>query len=176
MALMNGWEVWNKTYVNLKLVSTVWPVEKEDAPKLVKLNSDYKETGESFTQVSWILKWIKGTHTPAKGKMWDIYWFKAFIEDWQEVYVIESTITNSSKDILNSLLTCKDSEVKISVYLNKNWYPTGSVRGWDDAFVKQAFEFKEATREKLYPKIAEVFKPETKEDNNEWINIEDIPF
>jgi hypothetical protein len=41
--------------------------------------------------------------------------------------------------------------------------------------VKQAFEFKEATRENLYPRIEEVFKSEPKEDKEE-ISIEDIPF
>jgi hypothetical protein len=36
--------------------------------------------------------------------MGDIYGFKAFLEDGDEIYVIESTITNASKDLLNALL------------------------------------------------------------------------
>jgi hypothetical protein len=41
--------------------------------------------------------------------------------------------------------------------------------------VKQAVEFKEATREKLFPKIEEIFKPEPTENKDE-ISVEDIPF
>lgn len=174
MALWNNQEN-NKNYINLKLVATPGPLENRlDWPKLVKLWEDYKETGETFTNVVWTLKWIKPTFTPAKWKRWDIFWFKAFLEDWEEIYVIESTITNASKDLLNALLNSKWNFVKISLYVNKNWYPTSSVRNELDWFVEWHIkDFKSLTPSLLHWAIEDVFTVETK--SNE-ISVEDIPF
>jgi len=168
MALNNGnGEGGNKTFINLKLVATPGPTK--DKPTLVKLDADFKETDETFTNVSGKLTGLKKTFTAAKGKMGDIYWFKAFIEDGEEVYVIESTITNASKDLLNSLIPNIGEQVKISLYLNKKEYPTASVRGVDDKFVKQALDFKDLDTVALYNAI-----PEGKKE--EEIDVDNLPF
>lgn len=165
----------NKTYVNLKLVSVPWPIsDKNDAPKLVVLWDNFQPTDKTFTKIKWKLNWIKSTFTPKKGKMWDIYWFKAFIEDGEEVYVIESTITNASKDLLNSLLSAKDKVVDISLYLNKNWYPTSSTRWEDWDFIAWALDFKSLTPQVLTDAINSTFVK--KEEVSNEINVEDIPF
>ena len=177
MALNNGNEGEDKTFINLKLTSTVWPVEdiKKDAPVFTKLWDDYKPTWETFKNVSWKLLKLKSSFTPAKGRMWDIYWFKAFIEDGEEIYVIESTITNASKDLLNALLTQVGNEVKIWVYLNKNLYPSSSVRNSNDEFVEQRFDFKSLDTVTLHAEI-DIVCPNTKEEDNWDISIGDIEF
>ena len=166
MALENSTS--NGKKINLKLVSVVWPVEnKSDAPKFVVLDLDYKETWVSYNKIKWTLTNLYGSFTPKKWKMWDIYWFKAYLKDWDEFYVIESTITNASKDLLNWLLTSKDKEIEISLYLNKNNYPASSVReNWE--FVKWKYEFKELENVKLFNSILEAFPEELK--------ASDLPF
>jgi hypothetical protein len=153
----------NKKYVNLKLVAVAWPVEKVDWPKFVKLWENFEETWESYTRVSWKLTWIKPTFTPKKGKMWDIYWFKAILEDGDEVVVIESTITNASKDLLNWLLASKDKVVEVSLYINKNWYPTSSVRvDWN--FSETYLPFNQIDNIKLFNWISEKFVSDKKDE------------
>lgn len=143
-----------KNYTNVKLVSTPGPLEnRKDGPKFVVLGEDFKETTASFTEVVGKVSWVKWTFTPAKGKRWDIYGFKAFIEDGSEVVVIESTITNASKDMLNALINAKWANVKISLYVNKNGYPSSSVKDADGNFIKWALDFKEANQVNLYNAI-----------------------
>ena len=173
MALWNSTEN-NKTYINLKLVSVPGPCEKQDSPKFYVLWDDFQLTDKSYTKIKWKLTWIKSTFTPKKGKMWDIYWFKAFLEDGDEIYVIESTITNASKDILNNLLTSKDKVVEVSVYLNKNWYPTWSIKLEDWNFAPWFMDFKSITPQGLTDGINNTF---VKKEENSWeLNIWDIPF
>lgn len=160
MALWNEWSGSSKNYINLKLVATPWPVGKEDAPYFEK-QVEFKPTGENFTKVSWVLTHIKPTFTPKKGKMWDIYGFKAYLEDWNEIYVIESTITNASKTLLNDLLNNKGKNLELSLYINKSGYPSSSVRE-NGNFVEWMFKFKDLDNVKLHTAISEKFKQEEK--------------
>lgn len=175
------WNETEKTYINLKLIAVVWPVEdiKRDAPKFIKLDKEFKPIGETFTKVSGKLSWVKKTFTPKKGKMWDIYWFKAFLDQEDgSVVVIESTITNASKDLLNALLANKGKQIEISLYLNKNKYPTSSVREAGE-FVPTYVKFNEIDTIELFNSIEKVFVKDEDDEVNQGsddINIEDIPF
>lgn len=169
-----NWTESNKKYINLKLVSVSWPVEnKNDAPKFYVLWDDFQLTDTAYTKIKWKLTWIKSTFTPKKWKMWDIYGFKAFLEDWDEVYVIESTITNASKDMLNNLINSKDKVVEISLYLNKNNYPASSVKDEAWNFVQWVIDFKSITPQWLTDAINKTF---VKKEESSEINVEDIPF
>ena len=175
MALSN-WNIQedNKTFVNLKLKSTVWPTEER--PVFVVLGDDFKETKETYSKAKGKLLKIKGTFTPAKWRMGDIYGFKAFLEDGDEIYVIESTITNASKDLLNALLVNIGKVLDIWLYLNKNGYPTSSVKlsgNFEDGnWAQTAFEYNQIYIKKLYEKIEEL----NAEKEGEEIQNEDIPF
>lgn len=174
MALGN-WNEWgDKNFINLKLVAIPGPIEKkDDEPKFVKLDWDFKETEEKFTQVSWKLLKIKPTYT--KITRWEVFGFKAFIEDNEEIYVVESTITNASKDMLNSLLTQIWGEyIKINVYLNKNKYPTACVKNASGEHVAQKFDFASLDTKALYDEVVSLY--EFTDGNNEDINVEDVPF
>jgi len=159
----------NKTFINLKLTATPW--ETTEKPMFVKLGEDFAPTGEEYSSVEGKLTKIKATHTPAKWRMGDVYWFKAFLEDWEEIYVIESTITNASKDLLNALLVNLGTKLSISLYLNKNGYPTSSVKLEDWNWAQTAFEFNAIDMPWLYDKIVEL---EPKEE--ETIEAIDVPF
>ncbi len=169
MALSN-WTEKNRKYVNLKLVAEVGPTTV--TPKLVVVWEDFQLTNESYTKISWTLKFIKWTFTPKKGRMGDIYWFKAFLEDGDITYVIESTITNASKGLLNSLLWAKDQKVDVSLYINKNGYPTSSVR-IGETFAPQALDFR-ADNISLFEEIGKVFVK--KEEEESELKASDIPF
>ena len=169
------WEGGDKKFVNLKLVSVVWPCEESDAPKFVLLWDDFRETDKSENQISGKLTKLIGTHTPAKGRMGDIFWFKAFLEDGDEILVVESTITNASKDMLNSLIPNIRKELKINVFLNKNQYPSSSVKeNWK--WVETYLPYNEIDNEKLFQWINVDEALPAQEDNSGDINPEDIPF
>lgn len=172
MALGN----WNnndtKEFVNLKLSSVVWPTDEK--PMFVKLWADFKETSEKYSMVEWKLIKIKWSFTPAKWRMWDIYWFKAFFEDEKYIYVIESTITNASKDLLNALLVNLWKELKVVLYLNKNWYPTSSVKLADWNYAQTAFEYNKLDIKELFNAIEKTNEWKENVTNDSWINIEDI--
>jgi len=171
MALWNWWWWEEKTFINLKLVAPAWPTEEQ--PKFVKLGEDFKLTNEKFSELKGKLIKLKNTFTPAKGKMGDIYWFKAFFEDWEEIYVVESTITNASKDLLNTLLVNIWTVLKVNLYLNKSQYPTSSIKLEDWGWAETAMAFNEIDVKELYNRI---WALDTQPENNEDINIEDVPF
>jgi len=153
--LSNGnWNSEDKTFINLKLTSTPWVTEEQ--PKFTVIWEDFKPTSETYSEVGGKLLKIKGSFTPAKGHMGDIFGFKAFLEDWEEIYVVESTITNASKDLLNALLVNVGQVLKISLYLNKNWYPTSSVKLEDGNWAQTAFEFNKIDNKELYNKMVEM--------------------
>ena len=86
------------------------------------------------------------------------------------IYVVESTITNASKDLLNSLLVNIWETLKVSLYLNKNWYPTSSVKLDNWNYAQTAFEYNKLDMKELFNAI---------EKNTEWsveLDISDIPF
>lgn len=166
--LSNWTEENNKEFINLKLTSVPWPCEKHEAPKFVVLWNDFQPTEEKYSELSGKLIKIRSSFTPAKWRMWNIFWFKAFFDWWDKVAVVESTITNASKDLLNSLIPNIGKELKISLYLNKNWYPTSSVKDWQWQFVETAMPFNSINTETLFNLI--------KEKEQVWITMEDNPF
>lgn len=173
MALSN----WNaqdgdKTFINLKLVSEAWPTKEQ--PKFEVLGEDFKPTGDTYTELKGKLIKIVGTHTPPKGKRWDVYGFKAFFEDGEEIYVVESTLTNASKDLLNALLVNIQTVLKVNLYLNKNWYPTSSVKLEDGNWAQTSMEYNQIDVTKLYEAI-EIASPKQSEASEE-LAVEDIPF
>lgn len=153
-------------YTNFKLVATPGPLEdKSDAPKFVKLWDNFELTNTNLSSLEGKVNWIKKTYTPAKWPRQEIFWFKVFLEVAEgKIAVIESTITNASKDLLNSLIPTKDEKVKISLYLNKNWYPASSVKDENWEYTPTAMDFKEVTAKGLHDAIDEIYKAE----NNEW--------
>ena len=175
-----------KRYVNLKFVSTVGPCEKDEAPFFVLKDENFTLTDEKFSKVSGKVTKIESSFSPAKGKMGDIYGFTLYIEDssTDDIYAIDSTITNASKGLLNAALANVGKEVSINAYLNKNMYPTTSMRDSDGEFALLAIpDFKSVTTEKLFELIPkegdnearQVTPPKRVRDDSE-INIEDIPF
>ena len=174
---IGNWNNSEKEFMNLKLSSTVWPTDEK--PMFVKLGADFKETDEKYSFIEWKLIKVKWTHSPAKWKMWDIYWFKAFFEDEGMIYVVESTITNASKDLLNALLVNIWEVLKVTLYLNKNWYPTSSVKLDNWNYAQTAFEYNKLDMKELFNAIEsvseEVVDTKTSATKKE-IDISDIPF
>lgn len=196
MALWNwNGEMGDKTFINLKLVSTPWPVEKEDAPKFVRLDSDFKETDERYTSLSGKLIKFKSSFTPKKGARWDIYGFKAIFDamDNENIYVLESTLTNASKDLLNGLLLYSGEEVEAKIYLNKNGYPSAVVK---DAGGNHTSQFADYTKlgkkdwvplTDLYDEVVRLeeeasarkeanAEANVEVDDKEELTVEDMPF
>lgn len=97
------------------------------------------------------------------------------------MYVVESTITNASKDMLNSLLTQIGKKVSISLYLNKNDYPTACVKDSGGSHVEQKFDFKSLNNTALYEEVKRLeaesdAKAAESDEANPNIGDEDIPF
>lgn len=158
----------NKKYINVKYVSTVGPTEEK--PYFAILGEDYKETDKATT-IGGTLTDLKGSFTPAKGKMGDIYGFKAYFNDGEEVVVLESTITNASKDMLNVILLSKGLNLKVDAKLNKNKYPTAYVTDVDsgDWLKDGAFSIDDkASQKMLFDEIGKQFPAE--------IKTSDLPF
>ena len=173
--MLGNWKNEDKNFINLKLTATAW--ETDISPVFTVLGADFKETAETYSQVKWKLIKINPTFTPAKGKMGDIYWFKAFLEDGDEMYVVESTITNASKDLLNALLVNIGIVLSISLYLNKRSYPTASVKLEDWNWAQTAFEFSALDNKALYEKMVEIQEPKVVKVEDEWeATAENMPF
>lgn len=152
----------NKKYINVKYVSTVWPTEEK--PYFAILGDDYKEVDRATT-IGGTLTDLKGSFTPAKGKMGDIYGFKAYFNDGEEVVVLESTITNASKDMLNVLLLSKGLNLRVDAKLNKNKYPTAYVTDVDsgDWLKDGSFSIDDkASQKMLFDEIGKQFPAEIK--------------
>jgi len=170
MALNNGKnEGEDKTFINLILRST--PGATDVQPKFVKLNDKFEDTDETYSEISGKLTAIKSTHTPAKGKRGEIFWFKAFIEDGDEIYVVSSTLTNASRDLLNALLVSKGKELKINLYLNKHQYPASSVKLADGNWAQTALEYNKIDNKVLF----DLINWQT-EGKAEELTAEDVPF
>ena len=86
--MLENSNIW--TYSLIRFNSTTWPTN--ESPKFVLLGDWFKETGETFNKISWTLDKLEETFTPKKWTIGDIYWFKASLSDWNEKYVIQSTI------------------------------------------------------------------------------------
>lgn len=184
MALWNGWvDGTQKKFVNLKLISITWPVKDKAKqwPKFHIMWKDFKDTWETVTQVIGTLTKITSSFTPKNGAIWDVYGFKAYLEDGDEIYVIESTINNGSKGWLNKLLKNKGVKMKITAFVNDRMYPDISVKTMDNEHVEQHIPFpKIVTIEEVYAGINKYFPVEIKEEDKkkeEWgLSVDDSPF
>jgi len=95
----------------------------------------YELTGQAFSSLSGVVKSIKTTHNGKEG-MKEVKGFSLFLEDGDERYFIDATMTNASKDLANMALTNIGNKINISVYLNKAGYPSISAKLEDGAYAK----------------------------------------
>lgn len=197
MALTNTEGGENSSKINLKIKSVPWPLEdadrKKDAPHFAVLDEDFKESGEIANTVNGVVKSVYGSFTPAKGRMWDVYWFTTYIEDGWETYKIDSTINNLSKGLASILINNVGKDLTVKLYVNKNWYPSAyTTFTWDEETKVEGKVFEidgekisvfekskkgtGVTYEDIYNAIKEQEPVKKEEQEDEWINSEDIPF
>lgn len=185
----------NTTSISLKLVAVTWPVEKtrENEPKLVvKAKNEstgyYELTNDKHSQVEWRVVSIRTSHNGKTGRD-EVRWFVACLQDGDERYYIDATMTNASKDLANHLLANIWKDVKISLYLNqdkrewKQWdyYPSASVKTPNGEHTPTHLDYKNLDKIKLWDEIKaqeEVTNPvESPDRDTAWdIDIEDVPF
>ena len=131
MALSNGNEASTSNNIYLKLVAEAWPTTTR--PHLEKkakneATGKYELTWEKFTKIDWVIKNIKSSHNGKTG-MKEVKGFSFWLQDWDETYYIDATMTNASKDLANMVLNNIGKKVSLSFYLNKSGYPSTS---WKD--------------------------------------------
>lgn len=167
------------TYVNLKLTKT-----RDEKPAFVR-QVDFKDTDEAYTQVKGKLKSLKGSFTPKGGKnKYDTYGAKIQLEDGDEIYAIDTTITNASKDMLNGLLSAAvGDEVTLIAYENKAGYAaSGAIKdetaqGADKFFpnfIAWSDDYKVNFKDLIFKELDSRKAPE--EVAREDVSMEDIPF
>lgn len=172
----------NRIYINY--VTEQWPTD--NAPYF-----EDKKAGIKSTNVRWILKNIYGAKTIGKHTVKSMT-FVILDDDGDELH-INGSIVQGTKDVFNGLLNNIGNKVSISVYLNKNKYPTGSVRDEKGDFVDNTFfEFNAIDLDGIWAEIeanhgyflkdgeasrvfveAANWKANNKEEE---ISIEDVPF
>ena len=152
--MLENW--WNWTAGKyLKLVAPQWPTD--EFPKFVaKAKNEatwkYELTDESYTKVSWTVESMKTTHNWKEGQA-EVKGWSAKLVDWEEVYYLDATMSNASKDLANHLLGNIWSKVNISLYINNNKYPASSVKTDDGEFAPTSLSFKWLDKNELYDKI-----------------------
>ena len=181
MALTNTTEGTNSKYINLKITRTI----DTDKPAFV-LQEDFKNTATSYKEVKGLLKSISSSFTPKGGNnKYDTYGAKIQLTDGEEIYSIDTTITNGSKDLLNGLLSVKvGEEVTLYVWENKGWYQTGgaikdsNATDKEDKFYKSFFEWNEDYKNNfkslIYNELDGRVTPE--QEAKEDISLDSIPF
>ena len=152
----------------LKLVAPQGPTE--EFPKFVVQwgkEENYELTDESYTKVRGMVDNIKTTHNGKTGKD-EVKWFEAIIVDGDESYVIKTTMSNASKDLANHLLAMVwvTDFINISLYLNKNKYPSSSVKLDNEEFAPTSLDFKGLDKNALWESIK----------GQEPVSTEEIPF
>lgn len=178
MALWNT-ESSNGTYINLKLTRNA-----DDKPVFVR-QEDFKDTNEHYTEVKGKLKSITGSFTPKSAtNKYDTHGAKIQLTDGDEIYCIDTTITNGSKDMLNGLLSVAIwEEVTLVVYTNKAGYAAGaaikdnSLEGKDKFFpnfIPWSDEYKTGFKGMIFNELDSRKAPE--EVAKEEVSMEDIPF
>lgn len=180
MALTNTTEGGNSKYVNLKITRTI----DTDKPAFV-LQEDFKNTTTSYREVKGILKSFSSSFTPKGGtNKYDTYGAKIQLEDGEEIYSIDTTITNGSKDLLNGLLSVAvGEEVTLAVYENKGGYQAGSAikdanaTDKEDKYFKGFFEwnedYKNNFKDLIYKELSGRKTPE--QEPKQEIGLDDIP-
>lgn len=174
--------------IKLKLIAKPWdvknPLTKADAPYFTTIGEDYKEVWDKITNVTGEVKSVYTSYTDLWNRG-DVYGVKFYISDEDETYIIESTISHASKNMVNALLTCFGKRVEIFTYLNKHNFPAVWVRmengDWSDVVIKDIKEIKFDELHRLAKEQEEKQKAEreAKGNNNDSagnIDAEDIPF
>lgn len=185
-----GWtgEVSNVNNISLKLVAEAWPTEVQ--PKLVvkAKNEDtgkYELTEDRYQKISGKVISIRTSHNGKEG-LKEVKGFVACLQDGDERYYIDATMTNASKDIANHILASIGQVVSIGLYLNKNQYPTASVKLENGEYAPTHFEFNGLDKDKLWDAI-KAQEADTTADNSATVEdvadvfdqeseIEDLPF
>ena len=187
MALTNTNEASNSKYINLKLDRNA-----DEVPVFI-VQEDFKSTGQEVKEVKGLLKSLSASFTPKSStNKWDTYGAKIQIEDGEEIYAIDTTITNGSKDMLNGLLSVAvGEEVTLAVYKNKGGYAAGSAikdasqtdkdlkyfKGFfpwiDNTDPKNPILFKEVFKTLIYNELASIKTAE--QEPKQEIGLEDIP-
>lgn len=178
----------NKTYIDY--IAEQWPTD----------NTPYfedKEGGVKSTNVKGTLKDIYGAKTVGKHTVRSLT-FVIVDDEWDELH-INGSLVQGTKDVFNWVLNNVGNKIGVGIYLNKNKYPTGSVRDEKGEFVENTFfEFNAIDLDGIWAEIEanhgfffkdweadRVFVEATnwKADSNEVkaeagsdINVEDIPF
>ena len=182
MALGNNNTGADKEYVNLKFGK-----DSNDAPKFI-VEEDFKETDASYKQVGGKLKSLKATFTPKGGKnKYDTYGVKILLEDETNLISISTTITNSSKDMLNWLCSVSVwEEVMLATWLKGNGFiasaaikdPNATER--EDKFYKSFFEwsddYKANFKTLIWNEINSRAVGEEAPVAKEELNLDSIPF
>lgn len=171
MALGNGNEGTTSNNIYLKLVAEAGPTTTR--PFLEKKTKNeatgkYELTWETFTKIDGTIKNIKSSHNGKTG-MKEVKGFSFWLQDGDETYYIDATMTNASKDLANMVLNNIGKKVSLSFYLNKSGYP--SVSGKDEAgeYLKGLMAYP-LDKNALWLAIDE---QTTKKDE---ISLEDVPF
>lgn len=168
-------------YINLKFTKTA-----DDKPAFV-LQEDFKDTATSFKKVSWNLKSIRGSFTPKGGtNKYDTYGAKIELEDEGEVYVIDTTITNGSKDMLNGILSAKVGDrVVLDTYINgKGYVASAAIRDenleWKEKyfpnFIAWSDEYKTNFKDMIFGELQKRGGGDNKPAAQEEVNLDSIPF
>ena len=180
MALTNTNEASSSKYINLKLDRNA-----DEVPVFI-VQEDFKSTGQEVKEVKGLLKTLSASFTPKSStNKWDTYGAKIQIEDGEEIYAIDTTITNGSKDMLNGLLSVAvGEEVTLAVYKNNKGYAAGSAikdasqTDKDLKYFKSFFEWNEDYKANfkslIYNELASRKAPE--QEANEDISLDSIPF
>jgi len=181
MALTNTTEGGNSKYINLKITKTI----DTEKPAFV-LQEDFKNTDTSYKEVKGKLKSLSSSFTP-KGatNKYDTYGAKIQLTDGDEIYSIDTTITNGTKDLLNGLLSVAvGEEVTLVVYENKGGYQAGcamkdpSAEAKEDKFYKSFFpwndDYKNNFKDLIYNELAGRKTPE--QEAKSEVSLSDVPF
>ena len=179
MALTNTNEASNSKYINLKLDRNA-----DEVPVFI-VQEDFKSTGQEVKEVKGLLKTLSASFTPKSStNKWDTYGAKIQIEDGEEIYAIDTTITNGSKDMLNGLLSVAvGEEVTLAVYKNNKGYAAGSAikdasqTDKDLKYFKSFFEWNEDYKTNfkslIYNELAS--RKTVEQEPKQEIGLEDIP-
>lgn len=182
--MLGNWDekVYENTY--LKLIAQTWPTEEKPVFQVKKKNEAWVyEMLEKYTEVTWIFKGIRATHNGKTGRD-EVRGFSIMLQDEEDEnkrVFIEATLTNASKDLANALvgLSYLGERVKIQTYLNKQKYPSMSIKDAEWSRIEGFLKYP-LNKDELYKLIQEA-EEDLKGDNKEeekWveINLEDVPF
>lgn len=183
MALGNGNDGAGSS-ISLKLVAQQGDKDvskKIEQPRLVvkeknEATGKYELTDTKYSQLSGEVVSMRSSHNGKSGKD-EVKGFVACIKDGDETYYIDSTMTNASKDLANHLLASIGKVVSISLYVNKNNFPTASVKLADGSFAPTHMPYNALDRDQLWLDIkAQEATKDSADASSDEVAVEDLPF